>query len=56
MVSFIIPAYNEQAWLGRCLSAIRAAIVEYEVSHEIIVVEDVPHGGEAGLQPAGPDI
>src|SRR5258705_11064350 len=40
MTSFIIPAHNEEAWVGRCLSAIRSALESVGTAHEIIVVDD----------------
>jgi glycosyltransferase involved in cell wall biosynthesis len=40
MISFIIPAHNEQAWIGRCVSAIRSGAESLGEPHEIIVVDD----------------
>ena len=40
MTSFIIPAHNEEAWVGRCLSAIRSAMESAGTEHEMIVVDD----------------
>jgi glycosyltransferase involved in cell wall biosynthesis len=40
MISFIIPAHNEEAWVGRCVSAIRAAMEVDGGEHEVIVVDD----------------
>jgi glycosyltransferase involved in cell wall biosynthesis len=40
MLSFIVPAHNEQAWLGRCLAAIQAAAGTDAEVHEVIVVDD----------------
>ena len=40
MISFIIPAHNEEAWVGRCVSAIRSALESTGDPHEIIVVDD----------------
>ncbi len=42
MISFIVPAYNEGAWIGRCVSAIRSALESLNEPHEIIVVDDAP--------------
>ena len=39
-VSFVIPAHNEAAWIGRTLGAIRTAAEEAGVPHEMIVVDD----------------
>ena len=38
MISFIVPAHNEEAWIGRCVSAIRNGAESQP--HEIIVVDD----------------
>lgn len=40
MVSFIIPAHNEAAWIGRTLRAIRTAAESVAVPYEMIVVDD----------------
>jgi len=40
MISFIVPAHNEQAWIGRCVSAIRAAMDLVGEPYEILVVDD----------------
>ena len=40
MISFIIPAHNEEAWVGRCVSAIRDGSESLGEAHEIIVVDD----------------
>src|SRR5690349_14133386 len=40
MISFIIPAHNEEAWIGRSVSAIRSAAESLGEPHEIIVVDD----------------
>ena len=39
-VSFIIPAHNEEAWVGRCISAIRSAMDTSGARYEVIVVDD----------------
>ena len=39
MISFIIPAHNEEAWVGRCVSAIRSGLEALGEPHEIIVVD-----------------
>jgi len=39
-VSFIIPAYNEEALLGRALDSVHAAAGAVQVPYEIIVVND----------------
>ena len=40
MLSFIIPAHNEQAVIGGTLHALREAALGTRVSHEMIVVDD----------------
>jgi glycosyltransferase involved in cell wall biosynthesis len=40
MISFIIPAHNEEAWIGRSVSAIRSGLESIDEPHEIIVVDD----------------
>ena len=40
MISFIVPAYNEEQLLGRSLAAIHAAARELGRPYEVIVVDD----------------
>src|SRR6267378_3874214 len=40
MISFIVPAHNEEAWVGRCVSAIRNGAQSLGQPYEIIVVDD----------------
>jgi glycosyltransferase involved in cell wall biosynthesis len=40
MISFIVPAHNEEAWIGRCVAAIRNGAEALGEPHEIIVVDD----------------
>jgi glycosyltransferase involved in cell wall biosynthesis len=40
MISFIVPAYNEELLIGRTLTAIHAAAREVGESYEVIVVDD----------------
>ena len=40
MISFIVPAHNEQAGIGRTLSAIHDAARSVGRPYEIIVVDD----------------
>jgi glycosyltransferase involved in cell wall biosynthesis len=40
MLSFIIPAHNEENWIGRCVQSIRTAMEKVQESCEIIVVDD----------------
>ena len=40
MISFIVPAYNEEAELASTLAAIRVAVSRATQPHEVIVVDD----------------
>jgi glycosyltransferase involved in cell wall biosynthesis len=40
MISFIVPAHNEEAWVGRCVSAIHSGAEFPGEPYEIIVVDD----------------
>jgi glycosyltransferase involved in cell wall biosynthesis len=49
MISFIIPAHNEEAWIGRCVSAIRGAMETIGEPHEMIVVDDASNDRTASI-------
>lgn len=49
MISFIVPAHNEQAWIGRCLAAIHDAAREVGEPCEAIVVDDASTDATAEL-------
>jgi glycosyltransferase involved in cell wall biosynthesis len=49
MISFIVPAHNEEAWVGRCVSAIRNGAESLGESHEIIVVDDASSDATASI-------
>jgi glycosyltransferase involved in cell wall biosynthesis len=49
MISFIIPAHNEEAWVGRCVSAIRSGLESLDEPHEIIVVDDASTDATAAI-------
>jgi glycosyltransferase involved in cell wall biosynthesis len=40
MISFIVPAHHEQAWIGRCVAAIHNAARAVGEPYEVIVVDD----------------
>ncbi len=40
MISFIIPAHNEELWIGKCVGSIRAAMEKVGEDYEVIVVDD----------------
>jgi glycosyltransferase involved in cell wall biosynthesis len=49
MISFIVPAHNEEAWIGRCVSAIRSGLEPIDEPHEIIVVDDASTDATASI-------
>ena len=40
MLSFIIPAHNEELWIGKCLGSIHTSMEQIRESYEVIVVDD----------------
>jgi len=40
MLSFIVPAHNEELWIGKCLQSIRATMEKVGEPYEVIVVDD----------------
>lgn len=40
MLSFIVPAHNEERWIGKCLDSIRATMAKVREPYEVIVVDD----------------
>jgi glycosyltransferase involved in cell wall biosynthesis len=40
MISFIIPAHNEERWIGTCVGCIRGAMMRIGEPYEVIVVND----------------
>ena len=49
MISFIVPAHNEEVWIGRCISAIRSALESIDQPYEIIVVDDASSDATASI-------
>jgi glycosyltransferase involved in cell wall biosynthesis len=49
MISFIVPAHNEEAWVGRCVSAIRNGAESLGEPHEIIVLDDASSDATASI-------
>jgi glycosyltransferase involved in cell wall biosynthesis len=45
MLSFIIPAHNEELWIGECLTSIRTTMQALGESYEVIVVDDASTDG-----------
>jgi glycosyltransferase involved in cell wall biosynthesis len=40
MLSFIVPAHNEELWIGKCLRSIRTTMEKFGEPYEMIVVDD----------------
>ena len=40
MISFVVPAHNEELTIGRCLRSIAAAMETVAEPYEVIVVDD----------------
>jgi glycosyltransferase involved in cell wall biosynthesis len=40
MLSFIVPAHNEELWIGKCLGSIRTTMAKISEPYEVIVVDD----------------
>jgi len=40
MISFIVPAHNEERWIGKCLDSIHTAMEGVAEPYEVIVVDD----------------
>ncbi len=40
MISFIVPAHNEELWIGKCLTSIHTTMQGLSESYEVIVVDD----------------
>jgi len=49
MISFIVPAHNEEAWVGRCVCAIRNGAEPLGELYEIIVVDDASTDATASI-------
>jgi glycosyltransferase involved in cell wall biosynthesis len=49
MISFIVPAYNEEAWVGRCICAIHIAMESIGQLHEVIIVDDSSTDGTVSV-------
>lgn len=52
MISFIVPAYNEQALIGRTLDALNRAARGIGKSYEIVVADDASTDQTAGIAEA----
>ncbi len=49
MVSILIPVYNEQAYLERCVTRVLAAPLPPRMAREVVVVDDASTDGTADL-------
>src|SRR4051794_22600490 len=49
MLSFIIPAHNEEHWIAACVSSIRAAMQNIAEPYELIVVDDASTDATANI-------
>lgn len=49
MISFIVPAHNEEAWVGQCVSAIRCGAKSLGEPYEMIVVDDASSDATASI-------
>jgi glycosyltransferase involved in cell wall biosynthesis len=49
MVSFVVPAYNEEALIGRTLSAISRSALEIGERYEIVVADDASSDATASV-------
>jgi glycosyltransferase involved in cell wall biosynthesis len=52
MISFIIPAHNEERWIGGSMAAIRAGMAAIGEPYEIVVADDASTDGTAGVAEA----
>ena len=53
MISFVVPAYNEERYLGATLAAIHAAAREAGEPYEIVVANDASSDATAAIAEAG---
>ena len=49
LVSFVVPAYNEEALIASCLASIQAEIARIGCPAEIIVVDNMVRGRPENL-------
>ena len=49
MISFIVPAHNEELLIGRCLDSIRISMATLAERYEVIVVDDASTDGTPGI-------
>ncbi len=40
MISFIVPAHNEELWIGACVGSINDAAAAADIEHEVVVAAD----------------
>ncbi len=49
MISFVIPAYNEEKYIGATLAAIHASMKQVQEPYEIVVANDASRDGTAAM-------
>jgi glycosyltransferase involved in cell wall biosynthesis len=49
MISFIVPAYNEERMIGRTLEALQSAARSLDEAYEIVVVDDASEDGTVAV-------
>ena len=52
MISFIVPAYNEEALIGRTIDALNRAAQPLGEAYEIVVADDASSDGTADIAEA----
>lgn len=52
-VTVVVPAHDEQDWLGGCLTALEAAAAQVDVPVHVVVVLDACDDGTADVVPPG---
>ncbi len=55
-ISFVVPAYNEEALLPACLAAIRAEIDRTGIAAEVLVVNNASTDGTQAIAAAAPGV
>src|SRR3954469_25354749 len=49
MISFIIPAHDEERWIGHCIGSIQPAMAAIGEPYEIVVVDDASSDATAQI-------
>jgi glycosyltransferase involved in cell wall biosynthesis len=56
IISFVVPAYNEEVLIRSCLQSILAEAQRTQISHEIIVVDNASTDRTAHIAGEFPDV